>query len=98
MARVKQALAAAPDGLGPKVGGRGNMMAIDALLGMLLLALVLLPQAWVRSVFTRHRAARSDFPGSPEHDLPAARQIFQAAAFANVAAALCCGLPRSGRM
>lgn len=35
-----------------------------ALLGLLLLALIFLPQLWVRQVMTRHAAERNDFPGT----------------------------------
>ncbi len=35
-----------------------------ALLGLLFLALVFLPQLWVRQVMTRHAVERPDFPGT----------------------------------
>ena len=35
-----------------------------ALLGLLFLALVFLPQLWVRQVMTRHALERPDFPGT----------------------------------
>lgn len=35
-----------------------------ALLGLVLLALIFLPQLWVRQVMTRHAAHRPDFPGT----------------------------------
>lgn len=35
-----------------------------ALLGLIILALIFLPQLWVRQVMTRHAAERVDFPGT----------------------------------